>query len=472
MSKKIKILFLAAEPTDLFRLQLGKECERIKREIELEVNRDRFEVIEHWAVTTSELIRALRKHQPGIVHFSGHGGKRGIILEDSSGDSHSVPKEGLAELFEMFRNNVRLVFLNACYSEAQVQAFKQTIDFTIGMRKPVGDSAAISFASAFYGGLSFGYSVERAFRMANILLKLDRLPDQNNPRLFTRIGVDGSRSFLDHISVPQFTKKSGAVPKVFAVAKGRRTDEPQVCLWIHGWIKRLYDCLPTVELDWTEYFRRDTRKIPSLQTWNNSLFKDLQKAKKELDRHSQEAFIDLRGKLPLTALLAVGAMFPEVGGYRLRAEQPTRGKTVLWRSDAGPSKRRFNILIAKQRKVSSKRDILIALSITGSARNEVVALYNQYPETFSTLIYAEPNDGTGDAALGSDKDAMALAVHAKELIRECKRDYQASQVHLVVYGPSAYCLFLGQRLNALGTLITYERALNGSYKRSVTLQTG
>ncbi|HKQ08975.1 MAG TPA: SAVED domain-containing protein [Blastocatellia bacterium] len=471
MSKKIKILFLAAEPTDLFRLQLGKECERIKREIELEVNRDRFEVVEHWAVTTSELIRALRKHQPDIVHFSGHGGKSGIILEDGSGDSHSVPKEGLAELFEMFRNNVRLVFLNACYSEAQVQAFTQTIDFTIGMRKPVGDSAAISFAAAFYGGLSFGYSVEQAYRMANILLKLDRLPDQNNPRLFTRRGVDGSRSFLDHIPVPQLTKKwRGA--KGLRSSKGKRTDEPQVGLWIHGWVKRLYDCLPTVELDWTEYFRRDTRKVPSQQAWNLSLFKDLQKAKKELDKHSQGAFIDFRGKLPLTALLAVGATFPEVGGYSLRAEQPTRGKTVLWRSDAGSSKRGFKILVAKQRKGSRKQDILIALSITGSARDEVVALYNQYPETFSTLIYAEPNDGTGDGSLRSDKDAMALAIHAKELIRECKRDYQASQVHLVVHGPGAYCLFLGQRLNALGTLITYERALNGSYRRSVTLHTG
>jgi SMODS-associated and fused to various effectors sensor domain/CHAT domain len=473
MNKKIKILFLAADPSDIkYHLRLGTECSKIKREIELEANRDRFEVTQEWAVTPHDLLKALRRYRPNVVHFSGHGGEDGIILENDLGNAQSVPRTALAELFGKYRDTVRIVFLNACYTAHQVQAFRQVIDFSIGMRKPVGDKAAITFASAFYSALSYGHPVREAFNEAKLLLKLNRDPDKDNPKLFTRSGVDDWQPFPNHASSTSLILRDGRASRKFTAGEAGMSEEPKICLWIHGWIKRLYDCRPTVELDWTEYFHRDAKRVPGQRAWKLSLFEDIQRAKGKLDGRDKGTLIDFRGKLPLTALLAVGSRFPEVGGYRFRAEQPTRGRTVLWRSDAAPSKRKFEVLMVKQRKSSPKRDILIALSITGSARDEVVALYKRHPDTFSALIYAEPNNGPGDGALRSDKDATALAIHAKELIRKCKLDYKASQVHLVVYGPGAYCLFLGQRLNAVGTIITYERALSGDYNRSVTLQTG
>jgi hypothetical protein len=249
-------------------------------------------------------------------------------------------------------------------------------------------------------------------------------------------------------------------------------EEPEVRLWIHGWIKRLYDGRPTIELDWTSHFHKEPKKIPGQQTWKIQLFGELQTAKRKLDRTEKGAFIDFRGKLPLTASLAIGSKFPEVGGYRFRAEQPTRGKTALWRSDAMPSRRKFEVLIAKQRRGVGKRNVLIALALTGSARDDVNALYNKHPKRFSALIYAEPENGPGDGALRSDRDAVALAIHAKDLIRKYKVTFKASQIHLVVYAPASYCLFLGQKLNALGTIVTYERDSNEGYKPSVTLQTG
>jgi hypothetical protein len=145
---------------------------------------------------------------------------------------------------------------------------------------------------------------------------------------------------------------------------------------------------------------RKASPVPSQRIWNNSLFEDLQEAKKKLDKRYRGALIDFRGKLPLTSMLAIGAKFPEAGGYSFRAEQPTRGKTVLWRSNASPSNRKFKIVSVKERE--EKGDILVALSITGNAKNEVTALYNRNPETFSAMIYAEPDSGPGDDALRSD----------------------------------------------------------------------
>jgi hypothetical protein len=467
MSNRIKILFLAADPSDFtYKLALGNELNQIKREIALEANRDRIEVVAEFAVTPEGLLKALRDHQPNVVHFSGHGGDDGIILQNDAGAAYSVSKEGLAALFRKHKATVRLVFLNACYSEPQVQAFKHIINFTIGMRNQVMDDAAISFAGAFYSALSFGRSVEAAFEEAKILLKLTR-QGPKNPMMFKGPGADANVPFVNCV-ISNGTQSANGPAQSLAVTE----EEPQVCLWVHGWIKRLYDRRPTVQLDWTSHFQRDLRKIPGQQVWKLKLFEDLQTAKKKLDRQEKGAFIDFRGKLPLTASLAIGSKFPEVGGYRFRAEQPTRGKTVLWRSDATPSKRKFDVLITKRRRGVEKQNLLVGLAITGSARDDVEALYNQRPKLFSALIYAEPEHGPGDGALRSDKDAVALAIHAKDLIRKYKVECKASQTHLVVYAPASYCLFLGQHLNALGTIVTYERASNEEYQPSVTLQTG
>jgi hypothetical protein len=458
MRKKIKILFVAAEPVDIrFRLKLGKEFREIRNEIELD---HRFELIQEWSARARDLLGAIMKYKPDIVHFSGHGNKNGILLMDDDGNTRVASKEALADLFSIFRNSIRLVFLNACYSKHHIEAFKQTIDFTIGMKTVVGDSAAIEFAATFYRALAYGHSVEEAFMLARVPLTKKAA---KTPILFKRRGANASESFLALPLTTSSNPKRGTAPPV---------KQSPISIWIHGWVKRIYDDLPTIELDWTNYFDRKSRKVPSQQIWDRRLYRELLQAKGRIDRQKNGPFIDLRGKLSLTAMLAVGATFPEVGGYRFRTEQPTHGSTALWRSDVKPSEREFKVLTEKRRRSGSGKDVLIALSITGIALRESVALYDQLPEIFSTLVYAEPDGGPGQDAIRSDRDAVALAVRAKDLIRDCKNEYNASQMHLVLYAPAAYCLFLGQYLNALGRIVTYERSLNGDYKRSVTLQTG
>ena len=62
-------------------------------------------------------------------------------------------------------------------------------------------------------------------------------------------------------------------------------------------------------------------------------------ARQHLADRPDGTFIDFRGKLPLSMVLAVSFRFPEAGGYRFRTEPPTWGETFLWRSDVGPSGR-------------------------------------------------------------------------------------------------------------------------------------
>jgi hypothetical protein len=252
--------------------------------------------------------------------------------------------------------------------------------------------------------------------------------------------------------------------------RAAKVDEPPVSLWLHGWGRRAFDRLPTVELDWTAHFDRPSRRVPAQDVWDRELMPELAHARDELSAHAGGEYIDFRGKLPLTAVLAVGAAFTEVGGYKFRAEQPTRGENYLWRSDAKPSGRGF--LATEQELNSEGEDILVTLAITGPAREDVRPLSERLAGALKAFVYVEPDNGAGDGAITGAEDAVALAVRAKELIRNSRNKYRAKRTHLVLYAPATYCLFLGQRLNALGEIVTYERTAEGGYQPSVALKTG
>lgn len=245
-------------------------------------------------------------------------------------------------------------------------------------------------------------------------------------------------------------------------------DEPTVSLWIHGFEKKAYGPPPTIELDWRQHFDRDSRRVPTQTIWDEVLLPELRQARQQLADVPDGSFIDFRGKLPLTAALAVGFSFPQVGDYRFRMAQPTGGTLQLWRSDATPSDSEF---VVRHESGQAGGDILIALCITGDGWPDVQRLYEESASTLTAVVYAEPEGGTGQAAVKTDHDLTALAVSAKELVQEHRRKYSAHRTHLVLYAPASFALVLGQSLNAVRTIITYERTQEGGYQQSLTLQT-
>lgn len=182
--KPIKILFLAANPEDTEQLRIDKEIRQIKQALLRTEFRDKFDLEQEWAVQVSDLQGHLLRHKPDIVHFSGHGSEASeIILEDDAGNSQEVPARALSKLFEIFKEDIRCVVLNACYSEKQAQAIAQHIDCVVGMSQAIGDEAAISFAVAFYQALGYGKDVKTAFDLGNLQMHLENLNEQDTPKL-------------------------------------------------------------------------------------------------------------------------------------------------------------------------------------------------------------------------------------------------------------------------------------------------
>lgn len=189
--EKAKVLLFAANPDGTFPLALDEESREIEAKIRASEHRDTLELLTKWAVRPDDLIQFLSQHKPHVVHFSGHGSKASeIILLDKNRLPKPVDKEALAALFQALKGQIRIVFLNACYTQPQAEAIVREIDCAVGMSRAVGDTAAIVFAASFYRALGFGASVKNAFEQAKVALMLEGIPEEGTPQLLCKTGVD------------------------------------------------------------------------------------------------------------------------------------------------------------------------------------------------------------------------------------------------------------------------------------------
>ncbi|GBF79175.1 CHAT domain-containing protein [Aphanothece sacrum] len=184
------ILILAANPKGTSQLRLDEEVREIDLALQLSQRREMFTLKQKWAVRQRDVHRAILDCKPQIVHFSGHGEeKQGLVFEDENGQVKFVNAEALASLFQVFAPYVDCVILNACYSESQVKAISQHIDYVIGMKQSIGDKSAIDFAVGFYDALGAGESYEFAFNLGRSAIQMGQrqgIAEQFVPTLYIR----------------------------------------------------------------------------------------------------------------------------------------------------------------------------------------------------------------------------------------------------------------------------------------------
>jgi hypothetical protein len=184
VDSQVKVLYLAANPKDTAPLRLDEEIREIDTAFRHAEYRNRFDIRQHFAVRVMDLQSHLLRHQPTIVHFSGHGSSSSkIILEDVTGNSQGVTPRALGQLFAVLKDNIKCVVLNACYSEEQAKAIAEHIDCVVGMTTAIGDKAAISFATAFYQAIGYGRDIQTAFELGCVQIDMDNLHEQDTPKL-------------------------------------------------------------------------------------------------------------------------------------------------------------------------------------------------------------------------------------------------------------------------------------------------
>jgi len=215
MAEKIRILFLSASSWSMSRILVDEEAREISDKIYEGRYRDRFVLYNYPATRPADLQRLLLRYQPHIVHFSCHGSKRRkIVLAGPHGRPKSVDMQGLADVFAPYKNHVRLVLLNACFSKEQARSITEVIDYSIGTERPIGDKVSVAFAGAFYRALGFGKSIRDAFESAKAELALTKMPRSRGIQLFIKKGI-GERDTLPLIGTDRhLSRRSFAIRAV------------------------------------------------------------------------------------------------------------------------------------------------------------------------------------------------------------------------------------------------------------------
>jgi TPR repeat protein/virulence-associated protein VagC len=199
--RKAKVLFFTADPS-LGRphgqaLQLPEDLRQIMRRVREARYGHRLVFEPHGAARADDLIDLLDDTDAQVMHFSGHGGKHGLVLVARGGhDPHPVDAAALRQLFHTYHGSVRLAVLSACSSHAEAQAIADVVGCAIGTLNDIADEAAITFNSRFYQAIANGDSVQRAYNKARTALQVHRVPESEYPQVFHRKDVDPAKLVL------------------------------------------------------------------------------------------------------------------------------------------------------------------------------------------------------------------------------------------------------------------------------------
>ena len=216
----ISILFLTADPTDASRLRLGEEVREIQERLQLSRWRDNFALHPRMSVRPTDISQALLDVNPQIIHFSGHGTSNGMLcFENISGETHPIEPEALAALFEQFAHQLNCVILNACYSIAQARAIAEHIRYVIGMNQAIDDKASIAFSVGFYQALGGGRSIEDAYKLGCVQIRLENIPDYLTPILIKDHDTSALINQVSEVSSRKYSRAIEAEKNLYTVPR-------------------------------------------------------------------------------------------------------------------------------------------------------------------------------------------------------------------------------------------------------------
>ncbi|MFG1602852.1 CHAT domain-containing protein [Actinoplanes sp. NPDC049265] len=187
----LRILYMtAAQAGDL---RVDREVRAVREAVRAATHRDMVDIEPLPAATGSDLLNGLTRFRPHAIHFSGHGNES--VLSFDAGETG--PAHGYAMAADTFVGALRavdhpprLVVLNACKSEAQLETLTSVASVAVGMSGSIGDSAAISFAARFYSSIAEGQSVASALALSKVELSMAHVADADLPTLKAASGVN------------------------------------------------------------------------------------------------------------------------------------------------------------------------------------------------------------------------------------------------------------------------------------------
>ncbi|MDX2070900.1 MAG: tetratricopeptide repeat protein [Haliscomenobacter sp.] len=158
----------AQSPSGTYLAALGEEQKQIQAALQPATDSGAIQFAEQAESRNEDIPQLLAKYpnKVSIFHFGGHADSDSLSAEDGS-----IFVEGLADQLAI-QSQLKLVFLNGCQTQAQVQHFfRQGIPLVLATTCSIADGEASYFAAQFYRAIAERHSIRKAFQLAVGALK-------------------------------------------------------------------------------------------------------------------------------------------------------------------------------------------------------------------------------------------------------------------------------------------------------------
>lgn len=223
-------------------------------------------------------------------------------------------------------------------------------------------------------------------------------------------------------------------------------------------------------VDWTHRFED---RVATAETWQRYLLPALDGISELIPEKVPGRAIRASGLLSIPAATALGYYFMATKGIELSWEQYTPGRSSQeWtlqdsREDSG--------LIVGCNSGSTDADDLAVLVSVNADVSKAVSNSGEFLPKFRALAHVKPGNASesGNIKLDSSGEAVDVAHLVIEAARSARQNYDVrGQVHLFMAVPVGLAVLIGQLLNTLGPVQTYEHipdSATGHYRAAALL---
>lgn len=208
-------------------------------------------------------------------------------------------------------------------------------------------------------------------------------------------------------------------------------------------------------IDWSHRFSGHQNRIASAEDWQNRLLPALADLSRALHETAPNRDLIANGLLSLPAATALGYYFMAPAGIQLAWEQRMPdGSIQVWSLPADPESSGF--IATDQAGDLKAADLAVMVSGNNDISNAVAAS-RAVAGPFRAFVHIRRYNSAESVLLNSAGQACAVAQQTIKALRAARDKYGIrGHIHLFTAVPAGLAMLLGQRLNTLGPIQTYE----------------
>ena len=204
-----------------------------------------------------------------------------------------------------------------------------------------------------------------------------------------------------------------------------------------------------IQLDWRNFWGGEQRIYPPVHVWNDRLVAALVELRHWIIDNRTTRRIQLTGNRRLSSSLAFGSVFSAVSGFQVEAWH----RDEWWKTDDHPDTDTPNYILDASLRGDKAESLVVSIGILRDIRSEVETSCKSLGLKDLPILHIH-----GMQPLITAQHANRAVANIKQVMHDAVVAASSHKIHLFYAGPAHMALFLGHRLNALGTKVQcYER---------------